>query len=166
MVFRWSLSESKSPQVSKTLLSVLVDVNNIIIWMISFCPLISKSPSLIIYPLVTITRAPITIGITVTFMFIVFSVCNTMEYYHSKITTGDSVIRKTKKVFTQTIYSLAVPHNHKERGKLSLGLLANLACSNNEVPPHPDRFSSTSNSTCLCRYQIQLPLIQNCTFHT
>ena len=42
-VFHWSLSDSKSPQVSKTLLSILADLNNIIIWMVSSHLLISKS---------------------------------------------------------------------------------------------------------------------------
>ena len=35
MVFHWSLSESKSPQVSRTLLSILTVLNNVIVWMVS-----------------------------------------------------------------------------------------------------------------------------------
>ena len=45
MVYHWSLSDSKSPQVSKTLLSILVVLNNAIIWMVSTRPVISKSSS-------------------------------------------------------------------------------------------------------------------------
>ena len=47
------------------LLSILVDLNNAVIWMISHHPLISNfsSPSS-----VTVPRAPLTMGITVTFM--------------------------------------------------------------------------------------------------
>ena len=45
MVFHWSLSDSKSPQVSRTLLSILADLNNAVVWMISAHPLFFKFPS-------------------------------------------------------------------------------------------------------------------------
>ena len=61
----WSLSDCKFPQVSRTLLRILADLINAVIWMVSTCLLVSKSSS----SLVTIPIAPITIGITVTFMF-------------------------------------------------------------------------------------------------
>ena len=61
--------EFKGQQVSRTLLSILTDLNNAVVWMISTCSLISKSSSHCIKALVTVTRAPIIIGITVTFMF-------------------------------------------------------------------------------------------------
>ena len=57
MVFYQSLSDIKSPQVSRTLLSILVDLDNAVVWMISTRPFISKSPN----PLVTVQ--------IVTFMF-------------------------------------------------------------------------------------------------
>ena len=69
MVFHWSLSDSESPQVSRTLLSILIDLNNIAVWMVSTRPLISKSFSSFNNPSVTVPRAPITISIPVTFMF-------------------------------------------------------------------------------------------------
>ena len=69
-----SLSDSKSPQVSRALLSILADHNKAVVWLVSTRPLISKSSSLYINPLVAVTRAPITLGITVTFMFHRFSV--------------------------------------------------------------------------------------------
>ena len=72
MVSHWSLSDSKSPQISRTLLSILADLSNAIVWMVSTCPLISKSFSPCPNPLVTALRAPIIIGITVTFMFYSF----------------------------------------------------------------------------------------------
>ena len=49
MVSHWSLSDSKSP----------------VVWMVFTHPLISKSSSLCINPLVTVPRAPITIDVTV-----------------------------------------------------------------------------------------------------
>ena len=63
MVFYWSLSDSKSPQVSRNLLSILADLNDAIIWMVStrLRPFIN--------PLVAVPRAPNTISIIVTFMF-------------------------------------------------------------------------------------------------
>ena len=39
----WSLSGSKSPQVSNTLLRILALLNKVVVWMVSTCPLISKS---------------------------------------------------------------------------------------------------------------------------
>ena len=69
MVFHWSLSNSKSPQVSRTLPSILTVLNNAIVWMVSTCPRTSKSSSPFNNPLVTVPKAPITIGIIVTFRF-------------------------------------------------------------------------------------------------
>ena len=69
MAFQWSLCDSKSPQVSRTLLSILFNLYNAVVWMVSTCSLISKSSSPCTNLLVTVLSAPITIGITVTFMF-------------------------------------------------------------------------------------------------
>ena len=69
MVFHWRLSDSKSPQVSRTLLSILAVFNNAVVWMVSTRPPTSKSYSPFNNPLVTVPKAPITIGIIVTFMF-------------------------------------------------------------------------------------------------
>ena len=69
MVFYWSLSDSKSLQVSMILLSILADLNNAIVWIVSTYPAISMSSSPWINPLVTVLRAPIKIGIIVNFMF-------------------------------------------------------------------------------------------------
>ena len=69
MVFHWSLRDSKSPQVSRTLLSILAVLNNVVVWMVSTRPPTSKSSSPFSNPLVTVPKAPITIGIIVTFMF-------------------------------------------------------------------------------------------------
>ena len=65
--FHWSLSDSKSPLVSRTLLSILL--NNAVVWTVSTCHIISKALGPCTNLLATIPRAPITIGITVTFMF-------------------------------------------------------------------------------------------------
>ena len=69
MVFHWSLSDSKSPQVSKTLLSILAVLSNAVIWIVSTRPPTSKSSRPFNNPLVIVPKAPITIGTIVTFMF-------------------------------------------------------------------------------------------------
>ena len=69
MVFHWSLSDSKSPQVSRTLFSILAVLNNAVVWMVSTRPPTSKSSSPFSNPLVTVPNTPITIGIIVTCMF-------------------------------------------------------------------------------------------------
>ena len=66
MVFHWIFSDSKTPQVSRTLLSILAYLNNVAVWMVSTRPLFSKPPSPFINPLVTVPRAPIIIGKNVT----------------------------------------------------------------------------------------------------
>ena len=68
-VFHWRLSDSKSPQVSRTLLSILTVFNNAVVWMVSTRPPTSKSSSPFNNPLLTVPKAPITIGIVFTFMF-------------------------------------------------------------------------------------------------
>ena len=72
MVSYWSLSDSKSPLVTRTLFSVLDGLNNVVVRIVSTHPLISKFSSPFINPLVTIPRAPIIISITVTFIFHIF----------------------------------------------------------------------------------------------
>ena len=69
MVFHWSLMVRKSPQVSWTFLSILTDLNNAVVWMVSARPLIFNSSSLLNKPLGIVPSAPVTIGITDNFMF-------------------------------------------------------------------------------------------------
>ena len=69
MAFHWRLSDSKSLQVSRTLLSILAVLNNTFVWMVSTRPPTSKSSRLFNNPYVTVLKAPITISIIVTFMF-------------------------------------------------------------------------------------------------
>ena len=64
--FHWSLSDSQSPQVSWTLLSIL---NNVVVWVLSTRLSTSKSSSPFSNPLHTVSNAPITIGIIVIFKF-------------------------------------------------------------------------------------------------
>ena len=51
MVSHWSLSNRKFLQVPRTLLSILSDLNNAVVLMISTFPFISKSSSPFTYPL-------------------------------------------------------------------------------------------------------------------
>ena len=69
MVFQWRLSDSKSPQVSRTLLSILAVLNNVVVWMVSAHPPTSKSSSRFSTSLVSVPNAPITMAIIVTCMF-------------------------------------------------------------------------------------------------
>ena len=69
LVFHWSLSDSKSPQVSRILHSILAILNNVVVWMVFTCPPTSKSSSPFNNPLVTVPKSPITINMIVTFMF-------------------------------------------------------------------------------------------------
>ena len=66
LVFHQSLSDSTSPQVSRILLSLLVDLSNVVIWMISARSLIFNYFRLHFKPLGIVPNSAITIGITVT----------------------------------------------------------------------------------------------------
>ena len=84
--YSWNFSDSKSPQVSRTLLSILAVFNNIVVWMVSTRPFISNSSTLFINLLVTVPKAPIIIGINVTFMihsFFSSLVCSIYLYFFS-----------------------------------------------------------------------------------
>ena len=70
MVFHWSLSDSKSPQITRTLFNILSDLNNAIVWMTSTRSLISESSCPFTNPLVTVPRAPIIIRIIIIIIII------------------------------------------------------------------------------------------------
>ena len=69
MVSHRCLSDSKSSQVSRTFRNILGNLTNAEVWMVSTRPLIFKPSIICTNPLVIVRRVPITIGITVTFMF-------------------------------------------------------------------------------------------------
>ena len=66
MVFQRSLSDTKSPQVPRTLLGILAVLNNAVLCMVSTRLPTSNSSNPFDYPLATVPKAPITIGIIVT----------------------------------------------------------------------------------------------------
>ena len=70
MVSHWSLSGHDSPQVFRTLLSILANLYYAVAWMVSTCPLHFKSSSPFTNLLGNVPRAPNTIGITVTFVLV------------------------------------------------------------------------------------------------
>ena len=72
MVFHWSLSDRKTPQVSRTRLSILAVLSNAVIWIVSTRPSTSKSSRPFNNHLVIVPKAPITIDTIVTFMFYSF----------------------------------------------------------------------------------------------
>ena len=69
MVLNWSLSVSKSPQVSRTRLMILAVLSYVVVWIVSTRPPTSKSSRPFNNPLVIVPKAPITIGTIVTLMF-------------------------------------------------------------------------------------------------
>ena len=64
-------ANSRSPQISRTILSILADLNNAVVWILSTRPIIFKSFN---NPFVTVPKVPITVGIIVTFIFHSFSI--------------------------------------------------------------------------------------------
>ena len=69
MVYHWSVNESEFPQVSRTLLSILTNLNNTVVWMVSTCPVTCKSFNLFTNSKVSIPSISITTDITVPFIF-------------------------------------------------------------------------------------------------
>ena len=69
MVFHWSVSDSKSLHVSRTLLSIVAVLENAVVPMVSSGPPTSNSSNPFHNPLVTVLKAPMEIAIIVKFMF-------------------------------------------------------------------------------------------------
>ena len=69
MVFHWSLIDNKSSLVSRTHLSILAVLHNVVVWIVSTRSLISMFSSFFNNPLVTVSKSPITSSIIVTFTF-------------------------------------------------------------------------------------------------
>ena len=97
MVFHWSLSDSKSLLVSWTLLTILADLNNTVIWIVLIRPLTSNTSSPLPKPLRTIQNLLITIGITVTLMFhsflssIITIIITPYKFFKSALADGFSL---------------------------------------------------------------------------
>ena len=106
MVFYWRLSDRKYLQVSRTFLSILADHNNAVVWMVSTHPLISKFFSPCTNPLVTVPSAPVTIGITVIFMFHCFFSSLTRSWYLSLFSLSFSFILLSTRTAKSTIRSV------------------------------------------------------------
>ena len=67
--FYLSLSDYKSPLVSRTLLSILADLNYSVVWIVSILRLIFSSSSLFSKAFQSVPSAPTTTSITFTLMF-------------------------------------------------------------------------------------------------
>ena len=106
MVFHWSFSDSKFPQVSRTLLSILAVINNVVVWMVSTRLPASNSFSHFNEPLVTVPNAPITIGIIVTFMFHSFFDSQARARYLSFFSHSFSFIMRSAGIAKATILQI------------------------------------------------------------
>ena len=65
MVFRLSMSDDKSPQVSRTHLHILTDLSTVVVWVVSAYPPISNSSSLLSKSFDAVPSAPITLDIII-----------------------------------------------------------------------------------------------------
>ena len=108
MVFHWSLSDSKSPQVSRTRLSILAVLINAVVWIVSTRPPISKSSRPFNNPLVTVPNAPITIGTIVTFMFHSFFISLARSRYLSFFSLSFRFILWSAGIAKSTILQILV----------------------------------------------------------
>ena len=76
VVFHWSLTDSNSSQVTRTLLGILANLNNAVVWMVLILLQISNFSYRSSKPFVTIPSTPITTGITVMFQSFFSSLAN------------------------------------------------------------------------------------------
>ena len=106
MVSHWSLSDSKSPQVYRTLLSILAVFNYAVVWMVSTRPPTSKSSRPFHKHLVTVPKALITIGTMVTFMFHSFFNSLTSSRYLSFLSHSFSFILWSARTAESTILQI------------------------------------------------------------
>ena len=77
MVFHWSPSDSKSPQVSRTRLRILAVLSNAVIWIVSTRSPTSKSSRPFKNPLVIVSKAPITLLLII--IIIISSSCSSSK---------------------------------------------------------------------------------------
>ena len=103
MVFHWSLSDSKFPWVSRTLLGILAVLNNAVVWMVSTRPPTSKSSNPFSNPLVTVPNAPTTIGMIVICIFHSFFHSLAKSWYLSFFSHSFSFILWSAGTATSTI---------------------------------------------------------------
>ena len=118
MVFHWSLSDIKSPQVHRTLLSILTVLNDAVVWMVSTHPPTTFSFSSLYNTFVTVLKAPITIGIIVSFMFHfffqfhskvqVFTLHFTFFHFHSLVSRDSKVHNLASSFLSFSLF----PHFH------------------------------------------------------
>ena len=106
MVFHWRLSDIMSPQVSRTLLSILAVFNNAVVWMVPNRLPTSKSSRPFYNPLVTVPKAPATIGIIVTFMFYSFFNSLARSWYLSLFSHSFSFILESAGTAKSTILQI------------------------------------------------------------
>ena len=110
MAFPGCLTDCKATKVSRTLLSILVDLNNAVVWTVSTRLVISKSSSPCTNPLDTATGAPITIGIIITIIIIIYSLeiftsaladCLSLEFVSDS--TSPQVSRTLLSIFNNVV---------------------------------------------------------------
>ena len=84
MAFYWSLSDSKSPRVFRTLLSIPADLNEAEVWMVSILPLISNCSNHLSKPFGTVPRAltTTTSHLCSTFFFVLLQVLRIYLFIH------------------------------------------------------------------------------------
>ena len=73
MVSHWISSDSRSALISRTLLSIMADLNSAVAWMVLIRPLVSKSSCPFTNILGFVSSVRVTVSTTVTFIFHSFS---------------------------------------------------------------------------------------------
>ena len=110
MTFHWSMNDSKSPQVSKTLFSILVDLNSAVVWMVSAGSPISNSSNLFIRPLEIVPGASSTVTVILYSLFCSLARCKYLPVFSlSLIFTLSSAGRQSLLVDRYSFVLLTVP---------------------------------------------------------
>ena len=135
MVFNGSLSDSKSPQHSRTFLSILANLNHAEVWMVFTVPFISKSSGHWTNPLVIVPRAQITIRITVKFTFHSLFISHAKSGYLSFLSLA----------FNFTLWSAGTAHNSARSLFLLLLIIARSGC-----------LAKITRSVCISKFQRSL----------
>ena len=110
MVFHWSLSDSKSPQVSRTRLSILAVLSNAVVWIVSTRPPSSKSSRPFNNPLLIVPNAQLAkslLSCSTAFSILLQGRGTYLSFHFFQIY---SVVRRDSKVdnFTNFIFLLII----------------------------------------------------------
>ena len=165
MILHWSLSDNKSPQVSRIFFSILAILNNTVVWMVSIRPLISKTPKPLSKPLKTVLCVPLATSWYLSLFFFEFHCVvrreSKVHYLASTlfllIVTRSSLLTgiRWSDCISKSQWIMCVPFSRKNSGLYTYHLIV---CSNFNLL-HSSPWITFPTESCLVLYYLNASLL-------